>query len=268
MENFYTLSDYHNCMLSNDGNVIFLSLKRYDSFGDGNDLYVSFNNRDGNWSEPQNLGQIINTSRRIKSFLASDGISLYFSSNGHGGYGGMDLFVSKRLDNTYTSWSIPENLGPTINSSGDENFFSIPASGDFIYFSSTNDSYGEQDLFRIGLPMDKRSNPVVLVSGKVLNAKTNEPMDAEVYYEDLNTGEELGKAKTNSSTGIYKIILPGGKKYGFRAEAPGFISVNDNLDLRDLKFYQKEIDDLVLVPIEEGQNSILIIYSLTLVNQI
>ncbi|OGU13609.1 MAG: hypothetical protein A2X61_16335 [Ignavibacteria bacterium GWB2_35_12] len=255
MKNFISLSTYHNSTMSNDGKVIIISAKRYDSYG-GNDIYISFKNKDDSWSEPRNLGTTINTwDEESSPFLASDNVTLYFSSKGHSGFGGSDLFLTRRLDKSWKKWSTPENLGPTINSYGDEGFYVIPASGDFAYFASSKDSYGGQDIYRIGLPMDKRPNPVILIEGKVINAKTNEPVEAEIHYEDLITGEELGIAHTNPSTGIYKIILPAGKKYGFRAEAPDFISVNDNVDLMNLKVYKKSVSDLQLVPIEKGQKA-------------
>jgi outer membrane protein OmpA-like peptidoglycan-associated protein len=122
--------------------------------------------------------------------------------------------MSRRLDDTWTNWTTPLNLGRTINSSGDDNFYVIPAKGDFIYFSSDRDGYGKDDIFRIGLPMEMRPKPVAVIKGSVLNKKDNTPVLAKVNYEDLETGIQLGSVNTNPATGEYQIILVSGKKYG------------------------------------------------------
>jgi OmpA-OmpF porin, OOP family len=251
--NYYNMNKYVSAFLSNDGKTLLLSLQRNDSFGDL-DIYVSFLEKDGGWSEPVNLGPAINTEKsETTPFLASDGVSLYFSSNGHGGYGHQDVFVARRLDSTWKNWSKPENLGPTINSAGWDGYYTIPASGDYAYFISSDNSYGKGDIFRTLLPKNVRPKPVILVSGKVINAKTKEPIEAKIFYEVLPEGKEIGTARSNPNNGNYKITLPAGKKYGFRAEAAGFISVNDNIETFKLSEYKEIERDLELVPIEIGQ---------------
>lgn len=253
--NFYNESEYHNACLAADGKTILISSARTDSYG-GNDLYVIRQDINGNWTEPKNLGPIINTWAEESSvFLAADGVTIYFSSDGHEGFGGSDIYLSRRLDESWTKWSYPENLGNKINTPDSERFYVIPASGDFIYYSSYNNTIGQSDIFRIGLPLDKRPNPVILVTGRVINRKTHDPLPSSIYYEDLETGEELGTVRTNPETGYYKIILPGGKKYGIRAESLGFLPINENVDLTQLKNYKKSMKDLQIVPIERGQVS-------------
>ena len=85
------------------------------------DLYVSIKSKSGIWSTPLWMGDNINSSFREGSpFLARDNKTLYFYSNGFGGYGGSDLFMSRRLDDTWQSWSKPLNLGPYINTPANE----------------------------------------------------------------------------------------------------------------------------------------------------
>lgn len=98
------------------------------------------------------------------------------------------------------------------------------------------------------------SQPVVLISGKVVNERTMEPLEARVIWELLPDGTEAGIARTDPTTGEYKIILPFGKKYGYLAMAEGFYSVTKNLDVTDLKEY-KEIDEqnLFMAPVMESQ---------------
>lgn len=102
--------------------------------------------------------------------------------------------------------------------------------------------------------------PVVLISGKVLNERNMQPVDADVriIYETLPGGEEAGIARQNPLNGDYKIILPYGKKYAYYALAEGYYSFTRNLDVKDLKEY-KEIDEqnLFLAPLLKDQVSIL-----------
>jgi hypothetical protein len=82
------------------------------------------------------MGDVINTELEESSpFLAPDNETLYFASEGHNGHGGFDIYVTKRLDDTWTNWSKPENLGPAVNSANDDEFFSITQYGDFAIFS-------------------------------------------------------------------------------------------------------------------------------------
>jgi len=98
------------------------------------------------------------------------------------------------------------------------------------------------------------SQPVVLISGKVVNERTMEPLEARVVWETLPDGVEAGIARTDPTNGEYKIILPFGKNYGYMALAEGFYSVTKNLDVRDLNEY-KEIEEqnLYMAPVKESQ---------------
>lgn len=251
--NFYNLIDFFECYLSNDGKTLIMSFQRKDSYGEG-DLYVSFLIDENTWSEPMNLGNKINTiENELSPFLASDGITLYFSSSGHGGFGDNDIFVSRRLDDTWTNWSIPENLGPSINTSGYDGYYKIPASGEYAYLASFEQSNNSTDIFRILLPEKAKPKPVILVYGKVTNSKTNKPVEAFVKYETLSDGKEVGIARTNPANGEYKITLPSGYKYGIRAEAKGFVSINDNINALNIKKYNEIEMNLKLTPILKGE---------------
>jgi OmpA-OmpF porin, OOP family len=98
------------------------------------------------------------------------------------------------------------------------------------------------------------SQPVVLISGKVLNERNMEPLEARVVWELLPDGTEAGIARTDPVTGEYKIILPFGKNYGYLALAEGYYSVTKNLDVTDLNEY-KEIEEqnLFMAPVKESQ---------------
>jgi outer membrane protein OmpA-like peptidoglycan-associated protein len=186
-------------------------------------------------------------------FLAADEKTLFFSSRGFSGFGSNDIFMTKRLDDTWLNWTEPQNLGAAVNSAGWDAYFTIPASGEHAYLVSRQNSLGAEDIFRVKLPKELRPEPVLLVQGTVYNAKTKQPIAAKINYEKLPTGENAGLASTDPATNKYIITLPAGYKYGFLAESPGFIGVNEFLDVTAVTDYKEVNKDLYLVPIEQGQ---------------
>jgi len=253
INNYYNKSRASTSYYANDSKTLLFGIVRDDSY-DSYDLYVSFLQSDGIWSEPKNLGPEINTvGEELSPFLASDLTTLYFSSNSYPGYGKNDIFMSRRLDSTWQHWSEPINLGDRINTPEWDAYFSVPASGEYAYFVSYRDPIHREDIYRIKLPQSLKPESVVLLSGKVLNSKTNTPISAKIVYEELPQGKEVGTAISNDSTGEYKITLPGNKKYGFRATAENFIGISENIDLTNLAEYQELKRDLYLVPIQKGE---------------
>jgi len=253
MRSFYNKSFYNEYFLGNDGKVILLAVNRDDSFG-SRDLYVSFYEGNDIWSAPENLGKTINTAgTELSPFLAADGKTLYFSSNGHPGFGRNDIFMARRLDESWTNWTVPYNLGTPINSSGTDAYYSIPAAGDYAYYVSNNQGAGRNDIFRIALPTPVKPEPVVLVYGKVLNSKTRAPIATGITYHNFADHHQVGIAQSDPGSGHYEIVLPVSQVYSFFAEKSGFYSVQDRLDLSDVKMYQEVERDLYLTPIESGQ---------------
>ena len=246
IENDYNYNEKSHYFLSNTRRALLMSIEREDSYGD-RDLYVSFPKNDSVWTEPLNLGKTINTATEDASpFLAADDKTLYFSSKGFSGYGGSDIYRSVRLDDTWTKWSDPENLGSEVNSKFDDLFFNIPASSEYAYFSK-GVTDNNVDIFRLKLPVFMLPDPVVLVKGKLVDSKTGKPIGSKIIYEDLATGKEVGSVQSNPETGEYEILLPVGKQYGVRAEAKDHLSTNQNLDLRKIA-YGPVNQDMKLTP--------------------
>jgi OOP family OmpA-OmpF porin len=250
IKNDYNFNEKTNYFLTNNRKTLIISTEREDSQGD-RDLYVSFMQDDSVWTQPLSLGDVVNTpSEESAPFLASDDKTLYFSSKGFSGYGGSDIYVSRRLDDSWTSWSEPENLGPEINSPLEDLFFNIPATSEYAYYSrgvtETN-----LDIFRVKLPIVRSPDPWVTVKGKIIDATTGKPMNAKVVYERLPDGKDLGIAQTNPATGEYEIRLPAGHLYGVRAESKDNVSESQNLDLRNITSDKTiEHEDFNLQPIQ------------------
>ncbi len=259
INNYYNDNDYAEFSLGQNGRVLIMTAQRTDSYG-SKDLYVSFLQGDGMWSEPKNMGMALNTADAETSpFIASDGMSLYYSTSGLSGFGSNDIYVSRRLDETWLRWSEPQNLGPGLNTDGWDAYFTIPASGEYAYFVSTKNSFGENDIFRARLTKAIQPDPVALVFGNVYDAQTKEPLEAEIEYNSLQTtaktqtqSNDNGKAISAPPNG-YKIVLPLRKNYRLLANATGFVSVEESIDLSKDTAYREIRKDLYLVRLEVGQ---------------
>ncbi len=133
-------------MISADGNwLVFTGCNRPDGQG-GCDIYISYKTENG-WSPATNLGSRVNSDQwESHPCLSPDKRELYFSSNRFGGFGGSDIYVCRLQANS--RWSEPENLGPQINTKGDEASPFIHADNQTLYFTSNGlQGYGDEDLF-------------------------------------------------------------------------------------------------------------------------
>jgi outer membrane protein OmpA-like peptidoglycan-associated protein len=247
-------SEMANYFVSNSQKIMLISSDIKNNSLGSRDIYVSFL-RDTLWTKPLNLGKDINT-KGVESapFLASDDKTLYFTSDGLNGYGGSDIFMSRRLDNTWTNWSRPENLGPIVNTAHDESYLTLSASGNKVFFTSQVKKSLDVDMYMLELPKILKPSPVMLMSGRVINSKTNEIVpDVKIVFENLDTGVEIGFAKSNPITGQYEIVLPSGSEYAYLAQKKGFISVHAHIDLKEMTEYKEYDKDLYITPIEVGQ---------------
>jgi outer membrane protein OmpA-like peptidoglycan-associated protein len=257
---FNNESAYLEGSLTPDGKAIMFAAKLknnsyYRTDVDERDIYVCEKKRNGTWSAPIHTGKFLNTAGdEYSPFLSADGRTMYFATNGRPGYGDVDVFMSKRLSDGWTQWSEPVNLGLGINTVGFDAYYTLPASGDIGYMVSNINSYGLADIISFKLPENIKPDPVLLVTGKVLNAKTQVPLEAVIRFDDLTTQTEAGEARSDPATGDYRIALPKGKNYGYHAAAQGYLSVNENLELVSLTEYDELKKDLYLVPIEVGES--------------
>jgi len=242
--------------MAHDGKtlLLYMSTEKGSSY---NDIYVCFLLPDGTWSEPRSLGKKINMEKydEMTPYLASDGVTMYFSSNRSGGLGDNDIWMTKRLDKSWQKWMEPVNLGSPINTENWDAFFTLDAGGEYAYLTTTLNTFGESDIVRVKLLEKEKPNPVLLVSGNVYNIKTREPLSASLVYETLPDGTVVGNAVSGATDGAFKIVLPFDKNYSIRASADHFFAISENLNLDSLvKAGYKEIHkDLYLAPIEIGQ---------------
>jgi outer membrane protein OmpA-like peptidoglycan-associated protein len=256
---FQNQSEYFVASLTTDNKAVLFSAKLasnlyYDVKRNEGDLYVSVKDKSNNWTAPVNLGKMINTAGNETSpYLSADGTTLYFATDGRPGYGYQDIFFSRRLDDSWTSWSEPVNLGPGVNTPGFDAYYTVPAMGDFAYFVSQGRS-GKADIYRIRLHEEVKPKPVTVVAGLVLNGKTKAPLSARIHFESLTTGVEVGEARSDPKTGAYRIVLPFGVTYGIRASLMDYYSVHENIELPVTGQYTEVRKDLLMMPLEVGQS--------------
>ena len=245
IDNQYNNSIYVTYDFSADRKVLISSVQREDSRGD-NDLYVSFLTGPNTYSEPVNMGDVLNTpGPEGTPFIAADNKTLYFTSDGHNGYGSNDIFRSRRLDDTWTNWSTPENLGPDINTSGWDAYYRLPASGKNAFLVS------DGDIYQIQVVESAQPDPVLLISGKTFNRRNREPIGTRISYIDPETKEEIEIAVSSSEDGTYKMVLPLGKKYTLIASAEGYSSDQRVVDVSTVSSYQEIERDFYLDPTQE-----------------
>ncbi len=228
------------------------------------DIYICFKDSNDNWTEPLNLGSNINTPYDDRSpFLHPDMKTLYFSSEGRGGFGDLDVFKSTRLaDTCWNCWTEPVNLGKEINTITKDWGYKISTNGDRAIFAKTNgDEFnGSSDVCWLNLPNHLRPDYVATVSGELKDSK-DLPVSATIRWEDLTNGKVIGESKTNPKDGSYFIVLPLGKIYGYYVENDEYFPLSNNIDLRkqnaasevneniDMVTFKEMIDNGIAVPV-------------------
>ena len=233
--------------LSEDGKILMLSLESFKTRG-AEDIYVSFwEESTKTWQEPKNLGSQINTPlQELTPFLAPDNKTLFFASNGLGGLGSRDIFVSQRLDDTWTNWTLPKNLGEGINTEGAEMGYRYYPELELAIYTSTknSDGYGdiqiipvtseelnqllEEELILIDAPeiiavLEDESTPLgdnmVLVKGKISDLKTREAVFARTKIKG-----SAGFEQEHFNDTTYSFVLTTDQQYVLQIEADGYLS--------------------------------------------
>ncbi|HMO89539.1 MAG TPA: OmpA family protein [Lacibacter sp.] len=237
--------------LSPDKRALYFAAKHPSGLG-GSDLYVSYLQPNGQWGTPENLGTGINTAGDESSpFIHPDNLTLYFTSSGHPGYGGTDLFLVRRQPNG--SWGTPENLGYPINTIDDEGTLTIASDGVTAYYASDGtDSRGGLDLYTFRLPQRVQPFRTLWVTGKVYDRNTGEGLPSAVELTDLQTGYTLSRVQTNED-GSYLITLPVGKNYAFNVNRRGYLFYSGSFALEAPQQQDTTYTlNIPLVPLEAG----------------
>ncbi|MDT8323625.1 MAG: hypothetical protein RRA94_05915, partial [Bacteroidota bacterium] len=229
--------------ISADGNTLYFVSDRDGGVG-GLDIWISTRDAQGFWRIPVNAGPVINTEEdEVSPYIASDGATLYFASDGHPGLGGTDMFVTRRMSD---GWSTPTNLGQPLNSAGNDEFFTLAAEGNTVFFSSRReDGFGGYDLYQAA-PNPFPPGAVVVLSGTVRERSTRDPLAAKLTVRDATSGETLSSHDSNAYTGEYIIVLTAGAVYEVTASSGDFDSVTERFDLLNRETYGEITHDFLL----------------------
>jgi outer membrane protein OmpA-like peptidoglycan-associated protein/tetratricopeptide (TPR) repeat protein len=241
--------------LSPDKRDLYFASSRPDGFG-GSDIFVSHRLPNGRWTEPENLGAEINTAGNESCpFIHADNQTLYFTSNGHPGYGDDDLFIARK--GPKGKWSIPQNLGYPINTIEKEGSLVITADGKTAYYASDrSDTKGGLDLYTFELRNDVRPVKTLWIKGKVFDKKTTKGLPSAVELTDLTTKETISKIQTDE-TGNYLITLPIGRDYAFNVNRKGYLFFSDNFSLSKKQPDSTYHIDIALQPLEANASIVL-----------
>lgn len=230
--------------ITEDGNTIFFSATRNDGYGK-NDIYVIRLLPNGQWSKPQNLGEVINTpADEIYPLISPDGKTLYFASNGNKSMGDYDIFVSYYNEIT-GEWTQPQNLGYPINSPGPDYNISFTKNKKYAYIASIRkEGLGGLDLYRISF--NDIDAPVTVIKGYIYSKTGNDStlwkpnqslLDITIYDEKNNV---FGKYTYNFSLNRFVAALPAGRKYKLIINAPGYKSYEEVIDVLDRSLFIPE----------------------------
>ncbi|MBP6657580.1 MAG: OmpA family protein, partial [Bacteroidia bacterium] len=222
------------------------------------DIFMSRIGDDARWSDPVSVSSKINTSAdELSVFIHPDDQTLYFSSNGHTGMGGQDIFYSKR--DSSGEWSEPINIGYPINTPSDEASLLVSPDGKIGFFSSDRPGgKGGEDLYQFDLYEKARPQPVTYMKGKVFDDDTKLPLAASFELIDLATGKIIVRSTSNSVTGQFIVCLPAGKSYALNVSKDGYLFYSDNFELKSAKSSKDPVlKDVPMKPIKAGQSIVL-----------
>ena len=216
------------------------------------DIMKSMLGDDGNFSKPEALGKTINTQFQEESVqIHPDGRTLYFSSDGFPGMGGLDIYVS-RLDDE-GNWGKPMNLGYPINTSGDENSVLVGCDGRLAFFASDREGgFGDLDLYSFDLPEAARATPVNYVSGRVSDKTNGKSLEADVQLYDLATGKLATAAYSDPKSGEFLVCLPTGRDYALNASAEGYLFFSENYNIANSTADKPYSLEVPLSPLSAG----------------
>jgi OOP family OmpA-OmpF porin len=242
IKDYYTITSDVSLTMSFDGRVLILSAVRFDS--KDMDLYVCFREGENKWSAPQHLGSSINSPRRETApFLSEDNTTLFFSSNRGGD---SDIYICRRLDDTWKNWSAPYKAVEPINSSADDSQPYFNMTSGYLYFTSKRD--GNSDIFRVQIAPPQPTE--IEVIGRTIHIKTKQVIPNSLVQYGVE-GNSTHYSTIACPDGTFRLKIPKGVKFEFKPDKPGFVGeVQELLFRRDHYYFNDHYFDLPLEPLE------------------
>lgn len=228
-----------NPMVSPDGKHLYFSSNMPGGFG-LYDLYKAEINDDGSLGKVENLGQKINTEGQEAFPFVTGENMIYFSSNGHLGLGGLDVFYSKNVDN---KWSNSKNVGIPVNSGADDFAFMIKEENGYVSSNRTG-GVGKDDIYAL-----KKIRPLcdLLLETVVLDSKTNSPIETALTSVSDEVGT-INNSKTTNEKGLVEFMIECENEIKFVVSKEGYESKILDIKLLDI---DPPLLEVMLDPIEE-----------------
>ncbi len=240
--------------LSHDGKTLYFVSDRNGGIG-GRDIYRSVF-RNGKWSVATNLGKPVNSKGNEGGpFLHADEQTFYFASDGHPGFGGQDLFVSKKREN---GWSAPVNLGYPLNTIEEEANIFVNAKGELGFINSTRaGGIGRSDIYQFTLAPEIRPQIATFLRGITRDSVTQQPLRALIQLVDVESDDTLRTQFSDAQDGSFLMSLPVNRQYAAFVEAPGYLFTSKHFYLKGL--VEDVYFDLVIdmMPIRKGAHIVL-----------
>lgn len=212
IRNFNYQGQYKDYYMTRD-RIMLLPNEGKNTYG-GTDIYIAFPLNDTAWSEPVNLGPTINTvGDEDAPFLAKDGVTLYFNSDGHDGLGDHDIFMTQRLDDTWRNWSKPVNIGAPINTVGYDFDFFVSDDGRRLFWCSDQGAYGSNDIYEMDLNSCELDvypeGNQTLCRGEQVLLEAGFTMGDKIDYQWLKNGSPIRGATRRTlivkESGVYQL---------------------------------------------------------------
>ncbi len=239
--------------LSADGSILFFSSNRRGGYG-GNDIWYTMRKEDGDWSEAVNVGEVINTpADEVSPFIYFNNELLFFASNGHIGFGGMDLFTSKIVKGEFEQ---PINIGYPINDHQDQLALFITAQRDYAYYTENSLRNGHLErsfLYRFPFPEEiDLGERLVVTGGRVINQRTGEPIAATLSLVNLENDSTMYRFRSDGESGEFMMIYPDKMTLsGLYVEKEGYLPKIFNVEKDSLKDIQGI--EINLKPVNKGE---------------
>ncbi len=255
IENYYNLSANAEFYLAHNQKTLLMSIEQNDSEG-GRDLYVSFYRHDTKtWTSPKNLGTTINSAAtELTPFLAADNQTLYFSSNGISGYGETDMFFCKRLDDSWTNWTEPTNMGKPLNSADWDAAYSLDAQGEYAYYISyqTNNSNNtsNSDIFRAKLPISLKPAPIKKIDLALNSLTVGQTIQLQHIIFEQGTAQLLEESN-EELTALIKLL---NENPSMEIEVAGHTDI-DGSPIENMKLSQERVKTMKSYLVKRGINA-------------
>ncbi len=255
--------------LSADGRTLFFVSDRRGGYG-RRDIWMTLLGNDGQWGTPTNLGNTINTpDDDLSPFIHANGQTLFFSSQGHLGLGGFDLFFT---ENRKGAWTSPENLGYPINTYEDQVSLFVTADGKKGYYSLESVD-GERRTsavlheFEMPEPLSQKYNSSDYLKGTVYDARTKQPLSATIEVFNIVTNQLESTVQSDRKSGDYVSVLTEGAEYALYVNKDGYLFKSLSFDFSHKKETGRPTAgdrspesmklDIYLEPIQTGATEIL-----------